>query len=108
MKSIQTMKRLFVSIIASALLSLPALADTKETASSNVQATQQAVAQVDINSASEEELSQLTQVGPKKAQEIIRHREANGPFKSVDDLAQVKGIGKSTVEKNRNRLLAGQ
>lgn len=107
MKSIQTIKYLLVSILASMLFSLPVLAESKES-SSNVQATQQAVAQVDINSASEEELSQLIQVGPKKAQEIIRYREANGPFKNVDDLAQVKGIGKSTIEKNRTRLLAGQ
>ncbi|MGR6874282.1 ComEA family DNA-binding protein [Pseudomonas sp. HK3] len=108
MKSIQTIKCFLVSVIAAALFSLPALAESKQSTEYEGQGIQAVAAQIDINSASEEELSQLTQVGPKKAQEIIRHREANGPFKTVDDLAQVKGIGIKTVEKNRSRLLAGQ
>ncbi|MEJ1295931.1 MAG: helix-hairpin-helix domain-containing protein, partial [Candidatus Sedimenticola sp. (ex Thyasira tokunagai)] len=43
--------------------------------------------------------------GEAKAQAVIAYREANGPFKSADDLAMVKGIGKKTVEKNRADIL---
>ena len=60
---------------------------------------------VNINSAGPAELSEvLVGVGLKKAELIVQWREQNGPFKSVDDLAQVKGIGTSTIEKNRPRI----
>lgn len=63
---------------------------------------------VDINTATAEQLAkQLSGIGPAKARAIIEYREANGPFKSVDDLDHVKGIGKSTVAKNRDRITVG-
>ena len=43
----------------------------------------------------------LNGVGQARAEEIIRHREAYGPFASVDELAEVKGIGPATVDRNR-------
>lgn len=43
----------------------------------------------------------LNGVGQARAEEIIRYREAYGPFKSVDELVDVKGIGPATLEKNR-------
>ena len=62
---------------------------------------------VDINTASAAELNQvLVNVGPSKAQAIIEHRQANGPFKSVEELALVKGIGLKTVERNRDLIEA--
>jgi len=65
-------------------------------------------AKVDINTASAEELDQvLVNVGPSKAQAIIEHRQAHGPFRSAEDLAQVKGIGLSTVERNRDLIEIG-
>ena len=63
---------------------------------------------VDINTADAQTLAQqLDGVGPAKAQAIVDYRQANGPFKSVDDLEKVKGIGKSTLEKNRARMAVG-
>ena len=60
---------------------------------------------VNINSAGPAELSEvLVGVGLKKAELIVQWREKNGPFKSIDELAQVKGIGTSTIEKNRTRI----
>lgn len=60
---------------------------------------------VDINSATADELSKaLKGIGPAKAQAIVQYREKNGPFKSVDDLTHVKGIGKATLEKNRANI----
>ena len=62
-------------------------------------------APVNINTATAEEISSaLNGIGPAKAEEIVRHRTANGPFKSVEDLTAVKGIGEKTVEKNRNDI----
>ncbi len=75
-----------------------AFADGKEPA---VQATPV----VNINSASAAELSEvLVGVGLKKAELVVAWREQNGPFKSIDELAQVKGIGPGTIEKNRPRI----
>lgn len=59
---------------------------------------------VNINQASEAQLAQLDGIGAKKAQDIILYRQMIAPFHSVDELANVKGIGKATVDKNRSRL----
>lgn len=64
-------------------------------------------AKVDVNTATAEELQAVKGIGPKKAEEIVKHRTANGPFKSVDDLANVKGIGEATVEKIKDQITAG-
>lgn len=59
---------------------------------------------VNINRADEGELTSLNGIGSSKAQAIILYREMFGDFKSVDELAKVKGIGAKTVENNRSRL----
>lgn len=105
MKTISMIKHLIACALVAMFMSGFAMA---EPTISNDASQQANVAKVDINQASAEELARLKQIGPKKAQEIVRYREANGPFKRVEDLTQVKGIGNSTIEKNRGQLLAGQ
>jgi len=71
-------------------LSLPAFASTP----------------VNVNTADATALAHsLDGVGPTKAAAIVAYREEHGPFKSVDDLSQVKGIGPSTLERNRSAIL---
>jgi competence protein ComEA len=61
-----------------------------------------AVLQVNINKADAETIANgLNGVGLSRAREIVRYRETYGPFASLDELQDVKGIGKSTLEKNR-------
>jgi competence protein ComEA len=61
---------------------------------------------VDINSADAETIStELQGIGMSKAEAIVEYRKAHGPFKSVDDLALVKGIGARTIEMNRSNIL---
>lgn len=61
---------------------------------------------VNINTADAETLAlALDGVGMAKARDIIVYREQNGEFKTVDDLQKVRGIGKATLERNRNRIL---
>ena len=63
---------------------------------------------VNINTADVATLDRvLLNVGPAKAQAIVDYRRENGAFKSVEQLAMVKGIGLKTVEKNRERITLG-
>ncbi len=65
--------------------------------------------QVNINTADAASLaSAIKGVGEKKAQAIVQYRKEHGPFKSVDELANVPGIGEKTVAKNRNNLTVGK
>lgn len=57
---------------------------------------------VNINTADAETISaSLNGVGISKARAIVEYRKKNGPFRTVDDLSLVKGIGDKTVEKNK-------
>lgn len=53
---------------------------------------------IDINSAGADELDALPGIGPAIAERIVSHREANGPFRAVEDLQDVKGIGAALFE----------
>jgi len=59
---------------------------------------------VSLNNAGAEELQTLDGVGPKTAASIVAWREREGPFKSVDQLMAVKGIGEKTLSRIRDRL----
>lgn len=61
-------------------------------------------AAVDINTATVAELEAVNGIGPKKAQAIVDYRKKNGAFKSVDDLENVKGLGKASIDKMRADL----
>jgi competence protein ComEA len=61
--------------------------------------------EVNINTADAATLAaMLDGVGASRAQAIVEYRKANGPFESVDELVEVKGIGDSVVEQNRARI----
>jgi len=62
---------------------------------------------VDINTADAQTLAALDGIGAAKAEAIIAYRQQHGPFASVDQLVDVKGIGDKTVERNRERLTVG-
>nr|WP_313062468.1 ComEA family DNA-binding protein [Moraxella sp. CTOTU49097] len=87
-----------------AFLAVTNLTDTSGTTkpSANVLANSSKV--ININTASEAQLTQLDGIGAKKAQQIILYRQMIAPFATADDLANVKGIGKATVDKNRHRI----
>lgn len=55
---------------------------------------------VNINHATEQQLTQLKGIGIKKARRIIEYREKHGPFRDIYELVLIKGIGEKTVQKN--------
>lgn len=66
---------------------------------------EQVKGQVNINTADAETLQkELSGIGKGKALAIVAYREANGEFTSVDELIEVKGIGKAILDKNRDKL----
>lgn len=60
---------------------------------------------VHLNAATREELMTLTGIGEKKADAIIRYRESNGGFHSVDELMQVEGIKEGTYNKIKDSIV---
>jgi competence protein ComEA len=66
-----------------------------------------APAAVNLNTATLEELTALPGIGEKRAQAILEMRKQKGGFKSIDELAEVKGIGPANLEKLRPYLRAG-
>jgi len=60
---------------------------------------------VNINTADAQTLAAaLDGVGASRAKAIVEYRDSHGPFRSVDDLAQVKGIGERVVDANRAHI----
>lgn len=62
---------------------------------------------VDVNSADAKTLAQLEGVGPKTAEAIVAYRTKHGPFKRIEDLEKVKGVGAKTVARNRGNITLG-
>ncbi len=61
---------------------------------------------VNVNSASANEIATMLKgIGEKKAQDIVDYRTEHGPFKTVNDLTNVKGIGEATLKKNEDRII---
>ncbi|HEL1734398.1 TPA: helix-hairpin-helix domain-containing protein [Streptococcus suis] len=71
------------------------------TASSAMSQEEKNTSLVNLNTATEADLQTISGIGAKRATDIIAYREANGGFKSVDDLNNVSGIGDKTMESIR-------
>lgn len=92
----------FIFAIALSLTGFNVIADS--TPESSSKHTYDVVHQVNINQADVESLSSLKGIGEQKAQAIIEYRTANGHFKTIDDLLEVKGIGEKVLSANVGRI----
>lgn len=72
----------------------------------NAQAPADYAGKIDVNAADAAALESLPGIGPSRARAIIEHRQANGPFASVDDLTEVRGIGEGILESIRDLVEA--
>mgnify|MGYP000855597267 CR=1 FL=1 len=66
-----------------------------------------ALAQVNINNATAQELQTLNGIGPAKAAAIVEYRTANGPFKAPEDIKNVRGIGNGIYQKISSEITVG-
>jgi competence protein ComEA len=60
---------------------------------------------VSLSTATEKELEELPGVGPATAAAIVAHRRVHGPFRRVEDLLEVKGIGETKLAAMRSRIV---
>jgi competence protein ComEA len=95
MKSIKTVMSAVIATLILCQLSTASAADSAPEAISGLV--------VNINEATSEQLEALPNIGPSKAQAIVDYR-AKRPFKKVEDLMRVKGIGRKTFNKLRPYL----
>ncbi|HEV8375877.1 MAG TPA: helix-hairpin-helix domain-containing protein [Candidatus Polarisedimenticolia bacterium] len=86
------------ALVAIAVLAVPATAFGA--------AAEEKLSRVNLNTATVDELTTLPGIGPSYAKRIVEFREKNGPFKKVEDLLNVQGIGEKTLEKIRDRVVA--
>lgn len=75
-----------------------------ETLQESAPAQQNQEEKINLNTATEAELQTISGIGAKKAQEIIRFRDEQEPFKTVEELKNVPGIGEKTVERLKDML----
>jgi len=101
-------KGLMFAVVVSAFLGLVPLANAAPDSSAKHSSSSVAAVsapRLNLNSANAESLQRdLFGIGAAKAKAIIAYRETNGPFTAIDELLEVKGIGKALLEKNRDRL----
>lgn len=94
-----------VSIAANAASVVPSSAPGAQSTMTAPMMQDKTTGKVNINTAHVDTLQkELSGIGKNKAAAIVAYREANGPFTSVDELIEVKGIGKSLLDKNRDKL----
>ena len=93
------------------LMGTPVWADhheaTEQAAEAADETMPEAAGLIDINTADAAALQTLPGIGEIKAAAIIAHREANGPFTTVDDLQNVKGVGEKTLETLKEHITVG-
>ncbi|WP_313303796.1 ComEA family DNA-binding protein [Stutzerimonas balearica] len=102
------MTKTFLAVAAFALLTSASLSGYAASPSQPAAAPASvaaAVGVVNLNTADAQTLTrELKGIGASKARAIVAYREEHGPFSSLDELLEVKGIGVSTLEKNRGKL----
>lgn len=111
MLNLKTVTLLFISFLFSTYAFSENLENTHdsrqiETINNEELSTSKDLTVLDINSASADRIATLMKgVGAQKAQAIVAFRESNGKFMSIEELAEVKGIGAATVERNKSVIL---
>lgn len=92
------LKTILLIVIAMAGLA-PAPLDAAESPT-----TVHAVTAINLNQATAEQLQALPGVGPALSERIVRYRTEHGPFSTVDQLTDVKGVGQAKLAKFKDQL----
>ena len=103
------MDRTFLSLVALAFLIAvqPRAAAAQQQASARAAAKPPATAVVNLNTASAAQLEALPGIGAKTAARIVEYRQKNGPFKKIEELMNVRGVGEKNFLKLKAQITVG-
>ena len=94
---------LFLVLFVALTITMPALL-TSAVAKNTTENAATLTDKVNINTSSEKALESVPGIGPKTAQNIYAYKKENGNFNTIDDLLNVKGIGKKSLKKMKPYL----
>jgi competence protein ComEA len=97
------MKHCLLKIMLLIVICTAGLVPTSLSAAENP-TVKQAAATINLNQATAEELQSLPGVGPALSERIIKYRTEYGPFRSVDQLTEVQGVGQAKLARFKDRL----
>lgn len=101
------MKATTFAILLSSFVTFSAVHAFQSTQPVSATANQPVLAKIDLNKADVKSLTgSFKGIGQKRAEAIVQHRESHGAFKSVSDLAAVRGLGKAFVDNHLTQLQA--
>jgi len=99
---------LMIVAVTSLLVSHPSAAGTAQSTRASRGAAKPPVTSiVNINTASAAELEALPGIGAKTAARIVEHRQKNGPFKKIEELMNVRGVGEKNFLKLKSQISVG-
>lgn len=103
----RTVKGSFVLALGLLVIAMGASASAAEISADDADASALGATdkKININTAAADELIQLKGIGEVKSGKIIEFRERQGPFRSIEDLKKVPGIGQKTFEMNKDRII---
>jgi competence protein ComEA len=107
----QTQVNLAEHVVDEMVIYIPAKGEEGDTlttsgpSSNSSGGTGQNQGKIDLNKADEQELQNLPGIGPAKAAAIIEFRNTSGPFKTIEDLKNISGIGDKTFEKLKDLIV---
>lgn len=95
--------------VAGLVLAGPAAADPAKAASAKTAPAKAApAAKINLNSATADQLTAVPGVGKTLAERIVAHRQKEGPFRSVQELMNVKGVGEKNLAKIQGYFVVGE
>ena len=101
------MRAIGIWVLALLAIAGSARVEAQEKAAAKTKGAAAVTTPVNINTASAAQLEALPGIGAKTAQLIVDHRQKNGPFKKVEELMNVKGIGEKSFLKLKPMVTVG-
>ena len=101
------MVRMLVAAVALAAFIAAPSVSAQSKASGQTSAKPPVTGTININTASATDLQRLAGIGAKTAGRVIEYRQKNGPFKKVEELMNVRGVGEKNFLKLKNQISVG-
>ena len=101
------MNRSALVLVAALVVFSTSLVDAQRATKPPVTATVVSTEAVNLNNATVAQIASLPGIGPKTAELVVQYRTKNGPFKKIEEIMNVRGIGEKSFLKIKDRLTVG-